>query len=599
MHVSTTLARALCLGLALAALGSLFGCGDSDGGPAAAASAPTAPALPQLAAATPATFAGDCSTLQPLLTSLAGTTITAATTVAAGTVSGALTAEHCRLVGKMNERVSAVDGNTYAIGFEMRMPKAWNGRFYYQANGGIDGNIGTAAGGIGGGGATATALSKGFAVLSSDAGHSGFTPFFGLDPQARLDYGYNAVGQLTPMAKNLIKAVYGKAPDRSYLGGCSNGGRHAMVAAARYADQYDGIVAGDPGFNLPKAAVAQLWGVQQYATVSTAAVTASFTVGSVTSAVTLPSVTTSFTICELSLVGAKVLEKCDALDGLADGIVGNVKACQAAFNLATAVPTCAGGANARDGFTCLSSNQKSVLANIMAGAKNTAGASLYADWPWDTGLNGANWRVWKFANSTSLDPGAVGFIFTTPPQTNTATFSGLPFAMNFNFDVDAPKIFGTTATYPVAPMTFMTPPDPTNLATLKNRGAKLIVYHGTADPVFSFNDTMNWYEGVRTANGGDASNFARLFPVPGMNHCSGGPATDKFDMVDALVSWVESGTAPASVMASARGAGTNAPNAEIPNYWLPTRTRPLCPWPQVATYAGSGDVDLASNFSCK
>ena len=155
----------------------------------------------------------------------------------------------------MNQRVSSVDGKTYAIGFEMRLPIAWNGRFFYQANGGLDGNVVTATGEIGGGGPTNDALNMGFAVISSDAGHSSAqNPLFGLDPQARIDYGYNAVATLTPMAKQVIKLAYGKAPDRSYFDGCSNGGRHALVAAARSSAEYDGIIAGDPGFHLPKAA---------------------------------------------------------------------------------------------------------------------------------------------------------------------------------------------------------------------------------------------------------------------------------------------------------------------------------------------------------
>ena len=154
----------------------------------------------------------------------------------------------------------------------MRLPKDWNGRFFYQANGGIDGSVGTATGGIGGGGPLNNALNMGFAVLSSDAGHVGSQgPFFGIDPQARLDYGYQAVGKLTPMARSALKTAYGKEPDRSYLGGCSNGGRHAMVAAARYAEQYDGILAGDPGTRLPLAAIANIAGAQKYNALATTA----------------------------------------------------------------------------------------------------------------------------------------------------------------------------------------------------------------------------------------------------------------------------------------------------------------------------------------
>ena len=121
-----------------------------------------------------------------------------------------------------------------------------------------------------GGGPLTGALMQGFAVISSDAGHSGpQTPFFGLETQARRDYGYRAVAELTPMAKGLIAAAYGRGPDRSYIGGCSNGGRHAMVAAARLGDQYDGYLVGAPGYRLPNAALAQLWGVQQWAPLAT------------------------------------------------------------------------------------------------------------------------------------------------------------------------------------------------------------------------------------------------------------------------------------------------------------------------------------------
>src|SRR6185503_15967238 len=114
------------------------------------------------------------------------------------------------------------------------------------------------------------ALAQGFAVISSDAGHPApYGPTFGFDPQARLDYGYQAVGTLTPMAKSVIAIAYGKGPDRSYIGGCSNGGRHVLVAAARYSDQYDGFLAGAPRFNLPLTALANIWSAQHYATVAT------------------------------------------------------------------------------------------------------------------------------------------------------------------------------------------------------------------------------------------------------------------------------------------------------------------------------------------
>ncbi|MBO9649736.1 MAG: tannase/feruloyl esterase family alpha/beta hydrolase [Variovorax sp.] len=539
---------------------------------------------PKLGAARPGALlsCGDLATKA----ALPGTVYTQISSVAAGSVTVGTASvpvpAHCLVQGQMNERTSPVDGNRYAIGFEMRLPLAWNGRFFYQANGGLDGVVIPAMGGIGGGGPTSTALQMGFAVISSDAGHAGsLGPRFGIDPQARLDYGYNAVAQLTPMAKNLITQAYGRGPDRSYIVGCSNGGRHAMVAAARTPDQYDGVLAGDPGYNLPRAAVAQLYGAQQYAKVA-----------STTTAAGQPDLQSAFTPAEMKLVADRVLARCDALDGLADGVVSDVKACQTRFHLDTDVPTCTG---ARDG-QCLTSQQKTTLGNVFAGARNSAGKPIYNSFPFDSGVNGSNWREWKFVSPPTRDAGAVQFIFTTLPLSDRP--GGLPFALGFDMDKDAPLIDAKSGIYRESAMSFMSPPDASNLSRLRDRGAKMIVYHGTSDPVFSSDDTADWYTRLQAANGGDAASFARYFPVPGMNHCSGGPATDRFDMLTALVSWVEQGQAPERVVAAARGPGALQVNTEVPANWSPQRTRPLCPYPQVAVYSG-GDAESAASFACR
>jgi pimeloyl-ACP methyl ester carboxylesterase len=513
------------------------------------------------------------------------TTLTSVTPQAAGpvTVSGIVynLPDHCVVQGKMNERVGPIDNKPYAIGFEMRLPTSWNGRFLYQANGGIDGSVVPAYGTDLGGGPRSNGLIRGFAVISSDAGHQPPAPFFGIDPQARLDYGYNAVAQLTPMAKRLIMTYYGKKPYKSYLYGCSNGGRHAMVAASRYADQYDGILAGNPGFNLPQAAVSQLWGAQQYYTITTPDIT----------------ISNSFTPTEFSLVGNAILDKCDALDGLVDDMVTNPLKCQSAFDLDEDVPTCSG---ARDG-TCLTAVQKTVLADIIAGAKNSSGEPLYTNFLWDVGIKGSNWAFWEFFASMNLDPGAVAFIFGTPPESPVG-FNGLNYALNlggtgFNPDVDAPKIFDTFGPYTESSMSFMTPPDLT-MSGLFEHKSKLLVFHGTADAVFSPADTINWYEGFQDTWGGRSKTAARLFLVPQMNHCSGGPSCDQFDMLKALVKWVEQGPPPNSIVAKARGIGANAVNPEVPATWAPDRTRLLCPYPGVAKYSGRGSIEDAASFKC-
>lgn len=162
------------------------------------------------------------------------------------------------------------------------------------------------------------------------------------------------------------------------------------------------------------------------------------------------------------------------------------------------------------------------------------------------------------------------------------------------------RVNATTSVYSESGMSFMTPPNPSNLSAMKNRGAKMMVYHGTSDAIFSSDDTTAWYDSVRAANEGDASNFARFYRVPGMNHCSGGPSTDQFDMLTPLVNWVEKGQAPDGLVASARGAGNAAgANPNVPASWAANRTRPLCAYPQVARYNGSGDINSASSFSCK
>ena len=536
--------------------------------------------LPQLGTATGATLAS-CTDLATRI-SFANTTITAANAIAAGTLSvaGTPVAAHCQITGTMYSRVSAVDGRNYAIGFEMRLPTAWNGRFFYQANGGIDGSVVTATGAVNGGNGLTSALSMGFAVISSDAGHVGsLGPFFGIDPQARLDYGYQAVAKLTPMAKAAIQTAYGKGPDRSYFGGCSNGGRHTMVAAARSADQYDGFLVGDPGFRLPLAAIANIAAFQGYASVATNPADPS----------------TGYTAAERALVANAVIAKCDALDGSADGLVQDTTACQAAFNLDRDVSTCTG---ARDG-TCLSAAQKTVIGKRFAGVTNSTGTKFYSSWPFDAGIGSGNTAFWNFTAPPALDSGAVGVIWQVPPE-NPATFIGPTFALTGNIDTMLAKIQATDATYTENALSFMTPPNPSNLSTLKNRGAKLMVYHGTSDPIFSSDDTTAWYESLRGANGGDAGNFARFYRVPGMTHCSGGPTTDQFDMLTPLVAWVEHGQAPDSVTASARGAGNaGGVNADVPASWSATRTRPLCAYPKVARYKGSGSIESADSFSCQ
>lgn len=596
---------------ALVALATLVACGGGGGGGSGSGSGngsgsgSNVPGIPQLPPATAATLLNCTGLITAAAFSFANTAITVAERVAAGTValySDVLPMpEHCRVLGSLNRRTSNVDGKPYATGFEMRLPVAWNGRLFYQGNGGTDGSItgdNRAFGFMLGGSPGTTALNEGFAVISSDGGHVPDLAYpgsinnqtFGLDPQARVDFGYNAVTQLTPMAKNLIRAAYGKGPDRAYFAGCSNGGREGLAAASRLGDQYDGILAGAPAFNWPKAAIAQLWDTQVLSAVSPAGSDGR------------PQIAAGFTDLEMALVATRILDKCDTLDGVADGIVSDTAQCQARFSILTDVPTCAGTA---DG-SCLTAAQKAAFVKIFSGPRNTAGAALYNSWPIDPGIGARGWRVWKLgipgtltAGNVSLGAPAMAFVFSTPPASpGIVTGSGaslMDYALAFNFDVDASRIFATDSTYAESSMSFMTLPNVADMSTLRNRGGKIMVVHGAADPVFSLDDTLSWYAGLNATYAGAANAFARVFPVPGMNHCAGGPATDRFDMVPALVNWVEKGVVPESIIATSRTAEQNDSLGPIPA----GRTRPLCAYPKVSRYKGAGSIEVAANFACQ
>src|SRR5262249_21504715 len=306
--------------------------------------------------------------------------------------------------------------------------------------------------------------------------------------------------------------------------------------------------------------------------------------------------------------------------------VQKVKACQRAFDLDRDVPTCTGE---RDG-TCLSAGQKVAIGNIFAGPKDASGKPIYSSFPFDAGHGASGTVFWEFISPMILDPGAVGFIFKTPPA-DPATFIPPVFSLTADINVLAQQIFATDATYTESGMQFMTPPNPEHLTTLQRHGGKIVVYHGVSDPIFSINDTTRWFEGldfpnrrsdaqrdadeqVSAANHDDeqdeddghghkdfakARSFARLFHVPGMNHCSGGPSTDQFDLLSPLVQWVEQGQAPERIVAGARGPGNvGGINPEVPQSWSATRTRPLCAYPGTAIYKG-GDVESAESFACR
>lgn len=508
--------------------------------------------------------------------------------------------EHCEVFGRMNERTGA-NGQHYAINFHMRLPTAWNGKFFFEGGGGSNGSIGAALGNLQGQQPT-NALVLGYAVVSQDSGHDNATnndpkmngaQTFGFDEQARLDFGYNSYDQVTQAAKDLIKLYYGKPPDRSYYVGCSEGGREAMMVTQRFPDYFDGVLACSPGFKLPKAAIAEAWDTQAFAQVARA--------DGVTDPNGEPFMNKTFTDEDLALVASTVLAACDKLDGLEDGIIANFRACTSGVvKPKLDALTCKGQKDAN----CLTSLQITAIEKVHAGATNSKGEEIYADRPWDAGIGGKlgpgynqGWRIWKLgmfnspANSSinaTLGSGAISAIFTTPP-TPVASSGAAPVAylLGLNFDTDVQKIYAETGIFAKSAWDFMMASS-TDLSAFRKHGGKLILTHGVSDPVFSVDDDIAWLTEVNKVNKGKASDFVRLFAIPGMNHCQGGPATDRFDAFTALVNWVEKKAPPEKIMASA-GLGTPWPN----------RTRPLCPYPEYAKYKGTGSIEDAANFVCR
>jgi pimeloyl-ACP methyl ester carboxylesterase len=509
--------------------------------------------------------------------------VTQADEVPASSSGGIAHPRHCAVRGQIGARTGS-DGKPYAIGFELRLPQdGYTERLFFQGGGGTDGVINPAYGNLIN--TTATdALALGYAVVSTDGGHAtgAMDVGFGLDPQARIDYGYNAVGQVTRVAKELVQLFYGSRPKRSYFVGCSNGGRQAMVAATRFAEEFDGLLAVDPGTNLPRAALAQAWDTQRFM--------------SATPPGQLPK--DAFTPALLASVAAGILARCDALDGLEDGMVHATERCQQTFDLERDIPTCTDP----PATECLSAAQKTALRSVFSGVRDSSGASLYATWPWDPGLVGSGWRFWKldagFAPlpfNTLIGSGALGYLFTTPPDQPDLSDGGLGYQLAFDFDTGASKIFARDSRFTESAMEFMSPPDPTLLTALKARGGKLIVVHGTADPVFSSDDTIAWYRALLAADP-EAPSYAKVFLVPGMNHCSGGPATDRFDLLPALETWATGGVGPDEVVAAV---SPDNPDV-VAQGWPSTRQRLLCAYPaQAAVVPGASETESASSFACQ
>jgi pimeloyl-ACP methyl ester carboxylesterase len=486
--------------------------------------------------------------------------------------------DHCLVRGKINER-TGIDGKPYAIGYEVRLPANWNGKFIFQGGGGVDGVLRLALAAIGSGTPQPNGLSAGYAAASTDAGHleepGPIGPYlFGLDPQARADKGYSSIPPVTSAAKALMTKIYAKPPTRSYFVGCSNGGRQAMVATQRYPDMFDGVIAAAPAYRVPLAAIDGVGHTKAFMSIAPKGADGKPDLGSALSE------------GELKLIAAGILGACDAADGVKDGMVQNVAACK--FD--PAVLICKDGQDSG----CLAAAKVDVLKRVFAGTKNSKGEVIYSDWPYDPGIAAGGWTAWRIgtpkasppnARNVTLIAGGLAYDFMVPPETPTDL---VDWSLKFDFDRDPPKVVTGRDGFE-AGMEFEAATS-TNLDAYKAKGGKIIFVHGTADPIFSALDTIRYQDALQARYGAETGNFSRVFLVPGMNHCAGGPATDEYDAVAALDTWVEKGMAPEMILARARKA---------PDVPWPGRTRPLCPLPKFAAYKGRGDIEDAVNFECR
>jgi len=451
---------------------------------------------------------------------------------------------YCRAEGTISPR-TGVDNKSYAIGFAIALPDHWNGRFLFQGGGGLNGSITPPLGAQAAG--DSPALARGFAIVSTDTGHKGavFDPYFMKDQLASLNFAYVAVGRVAVLSKQIIAHYYGQPAKHSYYDGCSTGGREGMLMSQRYPTYFDGIVVGDPAMRTGYSNIGLT-----YARVAFQQIAPKDASGK-------PVPSQDFSASDKKLLAEAILKSCDEKDGLKDGMIFNVKAC----GFDPAVLKCKGAKT----DACLSDQQVGALQKAFGGPKDSRGRPVYAPFPYDPGyIAGAGTAFSSFLPSEGPNPIAS----VQPPADLTIDQLVANVEANENQTL-------TDTTW-------------TNLSTFSGRGGKLIFYHGTSDPVFSPFDTLAYYERMAKNNGGldPVEHWSRFFFVPGMNHCAGGPAAlDNFDMLGAVVNWVEKGVAPDFVLAKGKS--------------LPGRTRPLCPYPKYAHYKGQGDPEDGSNFECR
>ncbi len=499
-------------------------------------------------------------------TTYVGATLISAEHMVAGTKAAAfqdyepetILPEHCLIKGSFGKR-TGYDGKSFEIRFELRMPTEWNGRFLFEGGGYMDGvdwpAYGTLFGML-----SPNALDRGFAVVRTNSGHdspngNAIDGAFSYDQQAKLDYAFNALEKVTLSAKKIVSTYYGKTPEHSYFAGCSNGGRQAMLVSQRYPDYFDGVVSGDPSFNISRLSPRLVWNINVLAEIAPKDSNGN------------PIISKSYSDSDLKFIADAVRKKCDPLDGLEDGVINDIAGCT--FDPTSLV--CKGAKSDR----CITAGQASTLTKIMTGPLNPNGEPLYQPLPYDTGLDGS-WRFTFLGTSATSN----GDSFIETAGLHTLRYHSLT-PPDPDFD---PKTMNLANTLERIRETQALNDAEATLMNAFAEGSKLIIYNGVSDFALSVFELAEWYDNTDQATPGDIQEWARMFFVPGMGHCGGGIATDKFDPLSAIIDWVEGGNAPDYLAAQ----GDRFPGA----------TRPVCAWPKVARYKGGPPAELNS-FTCE
>ena len=453
---------------------------------------------------------------------------------------------HCKVVAVLRPSADSL------INMELWLPPAekWNGKFQAVGNGGWAGYIQGLAAPPGRTPPMVAALRSGYATAGNDTGHQESNGVFALGhPEKVTDFAYRAMHEMTVQSKELIKAFYDQGPRLSYYNGCSTGGRQGLMSAQRYPEDFDGILAGAPANDHIYLHAGDMWRM--------------------TSIFKDPE--GFLPKAKQTLLANAVMKACDALDGVKDSLVSNPMACK--FD--PGVLQCKAG----DGADCLTPRQVATARTVYSDAKNSKGELIFPAYArgGESGYNLLRGIVALGTNQPDVakDP--------APGDLQLGTFRYLAHQdsnwdwKTFNIDTDpalARKMGG-----------FIDAID-TDMSTFKNRGGKLLLYHGWADPAIQPEHTINYYNSVLTKMGKNQSEWLELFMVPGMGHCAGGAGPNQIDWMAALESWREKGATPTSILGKGK-------NGDVP------MSRPVCPYPQVATYKGAGDINDAANFMCR